>query len=68
MTTITPDDAYGLALIAKDPASNKDLVESLSAEARPIGNELLTPKSNVDPSVCKAAEALRNWAQGNKKA
>lgn len=64
MATISPDDAFGLALIAKNPESNGDLVESLSPEARPIGNELVKPEAGVDPDIAEAAKALRRWAHG----
>jgi hypothetical protein len=63
MTTISPDDAFGLALIAKDPKTNEDLVESLSVEAQPIGHELITPEPDVDPEIAEAADALRQWAR-----
>ena len=65
MATISPDDAFGLALIAKDPESNSDLVGSLSQEAQPIGNELVKPTAGVDPEIAEAAEALRRWAHGD---
>lgn len=61
---ISPDDAFGLGLIAKDPESNKDLVGSLSDEVRPIGAALVEPCSEMTPEVKKAADALRKWAQG----
>jgi hypothetical protein len=63
MATISSDDAFGLALIAKDPKSNKDLVKSLSVEARPIGSALVKPRANVAPEIAAAADALRKWAQ-----
>lgn len=63
MATINPEDAYSLALIAKKPAENGDLLESLSAEARPIGDSLVNPATHVAPEVAEAAEALRRWAK-----
>lgn len=65
MATIRPEDAYGLALIAKDPANNGDLVESLSPEARPIGENLIHQGGHVEPEIFEAAEALRRWANRN---
>jgi hypothetical protein len=62
MARLTPDDAFGLALIAKDPKSNKDLVGSLSNDAQPIGNKLVEPAAEVDPEIAQAAETLRRWA------
>ena len=65
MATISSNDAFGLALIAKDPESNKDLVGSLSHEAQPIGKELVEPMEGVDPEIAEAAAALRRWARGS---
>ena len=62
MARLSPDDAFGLALIAKDPESNKDLVSSLSNDAQPIGHELVEPAADVDPQIAQAAETLRRWA------
>ena len=65
MATIKPEDAYGLALIAKSPEDNKDLLDSLSPEARPIGDSLVDPAGIVDPEISEAAAALRRWARQN---
>lgn len=63
MATINPEDAYTLALIAKKPDDNGDLLDSLSEEARPIGADLINPGQPVAPEIAEAAEALRRWAK-----
>lgn len=66
VATITPEDAYALALIAKSPEANGDLVETLSPEARPIGHNLVQPAACVDQEILTATEALRAWAKRNE--
>lgn len=63
MATINPEDAYTLALIAKKPEDNEDLLDSLSPEARPIGDNLINRSEHVAPEISEAAEALRRWAK-----
>jgi hypothetical protein len=64
VATINPQDAYALALIAKDPQKNRDLVDALSPEAQPIGDSLVGGHLDyVDPEILQAAEALRLWAK-----
>jgi hypothetical protein len=63
VATINPEDAYTLALIAKKPEENRDLLDALSPEARPIGDNLVEPAGHVVPEISEAAEALRRWAK-----
>ena len=63
--TISIDDAFGLALIAKAPLENKDLIESLSTpHARKVGAELVQEGSSEDADARRAAISLKNWANG----
>lgn len=65
MAMISPDDAFGLGLIAKDPDANRDLVKSLSNDVQPIGAALVEPSSKMTPEVEQAVDALRKWARGD---
>ena len=67
MTVVTPDDAYALALIARNPERNRDLVDDLSPAARPIGSALVAPADSGDPEVIETARRLTAWAKGKKQ-
>lgn len=61
---ITPDDGFGLALIAKNPKENADLVETLSKHVQIVGRELIGIDTN-NKEAKEAAATLRKWAHSN---
>lgn len=68
MPQLTTDDAFTLALIAQRPEDdNKDLMELLSENARPIGASLTghsTPEEDArHPQLHETVEMLRDWAK-----
>jgi hypothetical protein len=63
MADVTPEDAYALTLIAQQPERNRDLVETLSQVARPIGDGLVGEAHSTDPEISEAVESLRAWAR-----
>ena len=70
MIVVTPDDAYALALIARKPALNADLVEELSSQARPIGAALVKSQGgrisgSLNPEIDEMVKRLEAWARGN---
>ena len=62
--TISVDDAFGLALIAKCPDENRDLIQHLvSPHAKRVAENIVDPTQHrTMPDVCEAAAALQRWA------
>jgi hypothetical protein len=62
MTIVTPKDAYALALIAQRPNESRELVEKLSANAKPIGDALIGEASGSG-EIAEIVRQLREWAK-----
>ena len=64
MKTITPQDAFALALLAQEPKKDRKLLEVLSKTARPIGEGLVNNDvSSQDDEVNSAVRELQEWAR-----
>ena len=64
MKTITPQDAFALALLAQEPKKDRKLLEVLSKTARPIGEGLVNNDvSSQDDEVNSAGRELQEWAR-----
>lgn len=65
MIVITPDEAFGLSIIALQPKSYKEIVKSLGPEAAEVAKGLVGKK--YDPKVKGCVRCLSEFSEATRK-
>ena len=65
--SIDPREVAALAILAQAPERNGHIVESLSGNARKIGEAMVNPNHAGNGRIDNAARAIKTWADSNKR-